>query len=173
MNVVEELKINKVILLLVSNKTYAPFVIDTLRQLEGKKICYVSLNKTCSALKELFVNNNISLSNVVFIDAISQTIQRTPSHAEQCYFISSPGALTELSIVINKFLQHDFDYLIFDSLTNILTYHRQAPVARFIALLTNKIKTTKTKAIIFALSSDENEGVIKESGMFVDRVMEI
>ena len=54
------------------------------------------------------------------------------------------------------------DYLIFDSLTNLLVYESKAPVAKFVASLVNKIKESKTKAVFYALSIKEQEALIKE-----------
>ena len=81
--------------------------------------------------------------------------------------------MTELSLTISKFIKHDFDYLIFDSLTNLLVYESKAPVAKFVASLVNKIKESKTKAVFYALSIKEQEALIKESGMFVDKIIEL
>jgi hypothetical protein len=39
--------------------------------------------------------------------------------------------------------------------------------------LVNKIKESKTRAIFYALSVKEQEALIKESGMFVDKVIEL
>jgi len=115
----------------------------------------------------------ISVKNVVFIDAISQTIKKTPKETDGCYFVSSPSALTELSLTISKFIRHNFDYLIFDSLTNLLIYEKQAPVAKFVSSLTNKIKASKTKAIFYALSINDQETMIQECSMFVDSVIDL
>ena len=64
-------------------------------------------------------------------------------------------------------------HLIFDSLTNLLVYESKAPVAKFVSSLVNKIKESKTKAIFYALSVKEQESLIKESGMFVDKVIDL
>ncbi|MDP6671293.1 MAG: hypothetical protein QGI60_05790, partial [archaeon] len=100
-----------------------------MKKLSGKNVCYVTLNKTAESLKELFKKNGVNVDNVVFIDAISKTFKQVPDQTEGCYFIRSPGALTDLSIRIHKLLEHGFEYLVFDSLTNLLVYEKKAPVA--------------------------------------------
>jgi len=169
----KELSENQTILLIMSSTDYNKEIVDIVKKLPGKNIAYVTLNKTHDSLIELFKKNKIKTEDIVFIDAISKTIKSTPEQSEGVYYVSSPGAMTELSLVISKFFRHNFDYLIFDSLTNLLVYESKAPVAKFVSSLVNKAKESKTKAIFYALSVKEQESLIKESGMFVDKVIEL
>jgi len=169
----KELSSNQNILLLVSSLDYNNEIINTVKGLSKSSICYVTLNKTHSALKETFKKNKINTKNIIFIDAISKTIKKTPKQAENCYFVSSPAALTELSIAINKFLDYGFEYLIFDSLNSLLVYQKKSPITRCISSIVNKIKGSKTKAIFYAMSSDKEKDLIKETSMFVDKVIDL
>lgn len=173
MDIVEKLSESQTILLLAPGVDYNELVVDVIKQLSKKSVCYVTLNKTSDSLKEVFKKNNVNVKNIVFIDAISKTIKKTPDQTEGSYFVSSPGTLTQLSIVINKCLSHNFSYLVFDSVTNLLIYQKKAPVAKFISNIVNNIRATKTKAIFYALSVKEQEALIEESSMFVDRVIDL
>ena len=171
MDIKKELSSNQTVLMIMRSSGYNNDILETMKQLSGKNVCYVTLNKTCDSLKELFEKNKVDIKNVVFIDTISRTIKKAPDQTEHSYFCSSPGALTEISLIISKFLMHNFEYLIFDSLTNLLIYQKKAPVAKFVSNLVNKIKAGKTKAIFYALSVKEQNELIKETGMFVDNVI--
>ena len=173
MDIKKELSQNQTILLIMSSTDYNKEIIGVIKKLNTQNIVYVTLNKTRDSLVELFKKNKINTKNIVFIDAISKMIKNVPDQSEGVYYVSSPGALTELSLVISKFIKHDFDYLIFDSLTNLLIYESKSPVAAFVSSLVNKIKENKTKAIFYALSVKEQETLIKESGMFVDKVIDL
>jgi len=173
MDIKKELSENQTILLIMDSAEYNSEIISIVKKLDGKNIAYVTLNKTKDSLVELFKKNKIKTGNIVFIDAISKTIKSVPEQSDGVYYVSSPGALTELSLVISKFVRHNFDYLIFDSLTNLLVYESKAPVGKFVSSLVNKIKESKTKAIFYALSVKEQESLIKESGMFVDKVIDL
>lgn len=162
---------NKTILILIPSLEYNDQIVDFMKQLTGKSICYVTLNKTYDSLKEVFNNADVNMDKVVFIDAISKTIKSVPDQTRGCYYISSPGALTELSLVISKFLRHDFNYIIFDSLTNLTIYEKKAPVAKFLSILTNKIREKETKALFYALDMDQHQEMIQECSMFVDKVV--
>lgn len=172
-DIARELSDNQTILILMSGVEYNDIIIDMAKKLSGKNVCYVTLNKTFDFLKELFKKKKVNIENIIFIDAISKTIKKVPEQTKGCYYISSPGALTELSLVITKFLKHGFDYLIFDSLTNLVVYSKKEPVAQFLSNIVNKVKDSKTKAVFYALSMKEQEELIKESSMFVDKVIKM
>tara|TARA_Y100000310_G_C20676263_1_gene813256 strand:- start:2453 stop:2977 length:525 start_codon:yes stop_codon:yes gene_type:complete len=150
-NIKEEFSKNQTILLLMSSVEYNDVILDTLKQLEGASISYVSLNKTYPAVKENLKNNGVNTDNIVFIDCISKTVMKRPPQAENCYYISSPGALTEISIAISKFLRHGFNYVIFDSLTSLLVYNtrikkyrvRAQEIKQNLPVLENKLKGIK------------------------------
>jgi len=169
----KELDLNQNILLIVPGTYYNEQAAYIAKQLEGASICYVTLSKTYKSLQESFKKNKIDTKNIIFIDCISQTIVKSPPSEKNCYYVSSPGALTEVSIVIGKFLKHNFNYIIFDSLDSLLVYQKKAPIGKFVSGLVNKIKTTKTKAIFYALSSKEQSELIRNTGMFVDKVIDL
>lgn len=173
MNILKEFSENKTILLIMSSSEYNKEIVDVVKKINNQSIVYVTLNKTYDSLVELFKKKKINTDNIVFIDAISKTIKTAPDQAENVYYISSPGALTELSLAISKFIKHNFDYLIFDSLTNLLIYESKAPVAKFVSSIVNKVKESKTKAVFYALSAKEQELLIKQCGMFVDKVIKL
>lgn len=173
MDIKKELSENQTILLIMPSTDYNKDIVDVVKKLSSKNIAYITLNKTKDSLVELFKKNKVKVENIVFVDAISKTIKSVPDQSEGVYYVSSPGALTELSLVISKFIRHNFEYLIFDSLTNLLVYENKAPVAKFVSSLVNKIKESKTQAIFYALSVKEQEALIKESGMFVDKVIDL
>jgi len=170
MDVKKELASNQTVLLVMPCVEYNGVIVDVIKQLSGN-ICYVTANKTYDALKESFHKNKVNIEKIVFIDTISKTMKKVPDQAESVYYVSSPGALTELSLAVEKFLRHDFDYLIFDSITNLAIYQNKNICAKFITDLVNKVKKTKTKAVFYAVDSEEQRGVIDHAGQIVDSVV--
>ncbi|MBD3309624.1 hypothetical protein GF351_00205 [Candidatus Woesearchaeota archaeon] len=173
MDITKELEENQAILLLVDGSDYNKTITDIAKSLAEKQLCYVTLNKTFKSLKEIFSKKKVKVENVVFVDAISKTIKKTPDQEKGCYYVSSPAAMTETALMISKFLKHKFDYLVFDSLTNLLVYEKKAPVARFVSSLVNKIKSSKTKAVFIAVKIESQSALIEEASMFVDKVIDI
>jgi archaellum biogenesis ATPase FlaH len=169
----EKLSSGQVSLLLMQDADYNTEMIKAIRSLKGKSICYVTTNKTFDSLKEDFKSKKVSIEKTVFVDAISKSFKKVPDSADQVYYVSSPGALTELSLVIGKFLRHEFDYLVFDSLTNLVTYTKESTAIRFVKNLIDKIKKTKTKAIFYCMDIKSQEGLIKQASMSVDKTIKV
>jgi len=171
MGVKKILDSNQAVLLIVPSTDYNKVMIDTLKELSGESICYVTLNKTYDGFVETCKKNKIKMDKIGFIDAISKSFKKSPTDSENVYYISSPGALTELSLVIGKFLEHDFKYFVFDSITNLGIYHKQDICSKFSSSLVNKIKGKQTKAVFYAIGS-RDDSLVKQVGMFVDEVVD-
>ncbi len=168
----KELDKNQTILGVMESEKYNEAIITVPKILASKgTICYVTLNKTSSSLIEIFKKNKINLSNIVFIDAISKSFKKSPNKSDQVYFVSSPGAFTEISLVLSKFLKHKFDYVIFDSVTNLMTYHNKTIINKFLKTLVSNIKKTKSKSLFFTLNIKEHQSLIKQGNMFFDKVI--
>lgn len=172
-SVQKELKDKQTLLLLVPTVEYNHIIVDVAKELAGKKVCYVTLNKTHQSLEEIFKESKVNVKNIIFIDGISKTLKKTPDQTERCFYVSSPGSLTELSITIRKLLAQNFDYLIFDSITTLSIYEKNDVIAKFISSLVNKVKETKTRAVFYAVGKKDGDMVVKESSMFVDNVIEL
>ncbi len=170
----KELSKNSTILLVMSGKKYNTEIVKNVKKLATKNsVCYVTLNKTSDSLKELFEKKKVNLENITFVDCITKSIKNTAQQGYNVYFISSPGALTELSLVITKFMRHKFEYLIFDSLTNMVVYQNQKVVVKFVSSLINKIKDSSTKAVFYGLKGKEQEDLVNKVSTFVDNVLDV
>jgi len=168
-DVKKELTSNQTLLLVMSSVEYNEVIVSSIKKLKGN-ICYVTTNKTFDSLKELFRKKKVNVGNVVFVDAISKSLKKVDEGSEEVYYVSSPGALTELSLAVGKFLKHDFDYLVFDSVTNLAIYNKVPVCAKFIVSLVDKIKKTKTKAIFYGIGGPEDE-IIERTSVYVDKVV--
>lgn len=172
-NIAKELKDNQTVLMLTTGDKYNDAVLEVTKQLANNTLCYVTLNKTHHSLEDTFKKKKISTKNMIFIDAISKSIREMDDQSKNGFFVSSPAALTELSIIISKFLKHEFEYLIFDSISTMSAYQNKNIIVRFITNLANKIKESETKSVFFALDSKEQEDLNKQCGTIVDKVVEI
>jgi hypothetical protein len=171
MDIVKELSGNQTILEYIPSSKYNTVLVTNAKKLAKKSVCYVTISKTFQALDTDFKKKGVDVKNIIFIDAISKSIIKKPDQTDRCYYVTSPSALTELSLVISKFLKHEFDYIVFDSLSNLLVYHKKGPLMKFINNLLNKIKQSKTKAIFYAVSGGETSDLIKECETFVDKAI--
>lgn len=171
MDIKTELNKNKVLLALISSKDYHKEMVKLLKKLDKVSICYVTLNKTAELLREQFKKEKVNVENIIFIDGISQTIKQTPKQTDYCYYVSSPGALEQLSLMIGKFLKHNFHYLIFDSVTSLLVYEKKNPIIKFLSTVINNIQTSQTRAVVCSVLNQEHQDVMQEISMFVNKTI--
>ena len=169
----KELGSSQVILSILSNEYYNESLIKIMKQLENGKICYVTLNKTSESLIRSFKSNRISTKNIFFIDAVTKSVG--PNKAlDNSILISSPYALTELGIAISEILKTKaFGIIIFDSLSTLSIYQKDNKnvTAKFTSQIINKIRSNDNKGVFTCLEDDAGSELIKESSMFVDKVV--
>jgi archaellum biogenesis ATPase FlaH len=161
-------------LILIPSEKYNDIIASIPQMISGSKICYITLNKTYNAIIDLFEGEqNIDLNNFIFIDGITKSISKIENR-DNCYFVSSPQALTELSIVISEFLRYQFDYVIIDSLTTLLIYQKsEQPVIKFLSNIVHKIKENGSRGIFYALNIEDHNLLIQESSMITDKLIDL
>ena len=172
MNLEKELVDNDIILSIFSKNYYNESIYKILSELKGKKICYVSLNKTAENLENAFRLHKLPTNKMFFIDTVSRGIGKN-SEMSNTLYVSSPAALTELSIAITESLRlGKFDVVLFDSLSTLNIYRMENKASqRFTSSVINKIKSSKKQGIFTCLEEDSESDLIKNSFMFVDKVL--
>lgn len=173
MDIEKELAKSQVVLMIAPAAGYDKLVASHLKALSKKTVCYVSLSKTYDSMKEIFKKNRINAGNIVVIDAISKSIRKMPDQTDGCYFVSSPNSLTELEIAVLKVLKHGFQYLVFDSLSTMLFYQKNAPVAKFASAIANNARKNSARALFYTAKSAEQAQMVADVGTFVDKVIDL
>jgi hypothetical protein len=169
MDIEKELSSNNAMLLVLGSLNYSESVMGVINKLSGKNVCFVTLNKTYPAVDEWMIKNRINTKNFAFIDAISKAIQNLKVQAPKCRYVTSPSALTEMSIAISEMVGKGVDYLMFDSISTLLVYNNEKQVEKFISGIVNKARSSETKSMFFIL---ENDKLIQPCSMFMDKVLE-
>lgn len=162
---------NSISLLTAPRANYDEMIFKILKQCNLSLVCYVTLNKASSYLLEELKKHNLNKDNFYFIDGISAML-RDVKEEKNCLFISSPNDLVELSIAINEiFSSKKFEALIFDSLSNLLVYHKnnQQGLSNFFSSLSNLIKRQKMRALFICFKNDEKFPFINENAHFIDK----
>lgn len=172
--VISELKEHSIILAIMG-ESYQQSIKEMVEEVqkEYKKICYITVNKPYIALTQMLKENKADPSKILFIDAITKTVMR-PKTADNCIFISSPAALTELSITVTKTCKNYQPELVFiDSLSSFLVYEKGPPLVKFSHSLINGFRQYGTKAIMVILQEDYDDSLLKDLKMFVDKVIKV
>lgn len=171
MTILEDLESSQTELIILPSNRYLPLVLDFAKQLSGRKVGYVTLNKTCRSLAEDFKKKKIDTSHFIFLDAVSPLINPVVANEQEIY-VENPEELTHLSMGIKVLLEKKCEIIIFDSITSLSIYHEVGKVVKFVSNTLAKIKTTQSKAIFYVLMIPEDGKLIAESGMSFDSVID-
>jgi len=132
------------------------------------------LNKLYNALTKSLKDNSIDIKKFCFVDGVTKTADPSAKSDGNVKYVSSPSALTQLSVMtIADCKEHKPECVLFDSLSTLLIYQKGDVVTQFIHSLTGKIRTFGCVGIFTALEGDIGSDLIKEMGMFVDKVIRL
>ncbi len=172
MNLKEELLKNKTVMILLPEKKPNKSIAE-IKQLSKKRVCYVTFNKTHEALKEEFISKNVEIENIIFIDAISTKLKSVPDQTDGCYFMGSPTSLKDISVMVSRCIRHKFDYIIIDSLTDILAYKNKDSIKKFFSEIVNNVKRSTAKVIFYTTATKKIQNLNQELEKLVDKVISL
>jgi hypothetical protein len=172
MNLKEILENNQVLLVVLPNNDYSENLVKCLKCCKEKKIGYVTTNKGYWALNNYFEKEKINTNSMFFIDCVSKTIG-TPKIAKNCTFISSPNALTELSIACKGLIKLNVPLIVIDSLSTLAIYKKSSTLIKFVHDLTNKARESSTKLVWLISDKDRKTPLFQNLGMIVDNTVEM
>lgn len=169
MKAVEAINKNQVVLLVFKSNT-SETLLDLCKNFSKNNHLGIilSANPARFMLQKL-KNAHIDSSKIFFIDCISK--ERPKS--ENIIYISSPAALTELSLAISSLLKSGgIDIIILDNLSTLLIYNRDIVLVRFLHDLVGKVRNSGKKLVINTLAKD-NQGSLASLPLFCDVVIEV
>lgn len=174
-NISATIKSNQIIVFVVSPKDFSKQLQDITKAMaETKKaICYVSLNKPYKIIQGSLEKAGIPVEKMYFVDAVSSKVGSVKP-GKTVLMVSSPNALTELSIAINKGVEMwKADTVLFDSLSTLLVYEGASSVLRFVHSVINALRVKGLSCVFTVLKQDLKEELAKDLGMFADKVEEL
>lgn len=148
------------------------------------KCIYISIRNPSNYLIEIFKSFGINLSNILFIDVISQYVYvsspeilvsskvKIEEKLENVIMLNSPFNLTELGILFleisSSFKETRNVFIVFDSLDSILLYVDREKFLKFFHFFVSKLKMFKTLGIF--IFSKEKESIIEDIKYLVDEI---
>ena len=166
----KEIKDNDILVFVIPNKDYSDSLEEIVKTLSKmyNKICYISLNKPHNSLLKTFEEGGMDTEKFLFIDAVGKG-----SNEKNVIYVSSPKALTELSITINKVISGGLiDSSLFDSLSTLLVYEEASTVIKFSHSIISTFRNKGVKAVLTCLEGDVKSELIKDLSMFADKIVE-
>lgn len=164
------LKKNKNVVFLCRNTDPLEFTSELLKTIDKKsRVLYVSVNKPCSILTELFKKEKIDYSKWFFIDCISSSMLSAEFPSKQCLYLASPSSLVDLAVEINERIESS-DLILFDSVSSLLYYNDYVSVLRLLNTLMANIRKSKNKGA-YLLSYDVKKEVMEDLALFADELV--
>jgi hypothetical protein len=166
-------KKGKVILLLIPSNKYSPLICKYLKKMKVSSAGYITVNKGYDVVQDLLKRSRIDTKHFFFIDCVTKTITQ-PQKASNCFFVSSPLALTEISLAVKNLTRNKPQALVIDSLSNLLVYHLPKNLASFVYDLIDKVRqNTNTFLVMSMAKEDKGSEFFKMIGLKVDKVLEL
>lgn len=175
MDLSTEIRGNSILLLIVTKEAYHQQSIHIVKAMteHTKKSCYVCINSPYNFVVDSMKKNNIPLDRFFFIDTLTRNVQEASS-TDNCIFVSSPSALTEISLALSKALNEvHCDGALFDTISSLMIYQNAHTIVQFTHNILTKLRISNGKAIFIALKDDINSELIKDLYMFVDKVVDL
>ncbi len=162
--------------IVIPNDSYTEGILEVSKQASDSydRICYVSLNKLFKSLIKSLQYKDVNVEKFYFVDAITKSALPDIKDEANSTFIPSASSLRELGIAINGALNRKvYDCMIFDSLSTLQIYNREDIVVEFVHSLIGRIRLSDCVSIFSCLEGDTKTGMIKNMGMFVDRMVHL
>jgi len=170
-NLLQKIKENRNTVIISKSLQQAQVAIDLHKVLSKKfkKIGVVMLHKSSSALLEELEKAKVNCSNYCFIDCESK---RDAGGIKECLHVSSPAALTELALSIEKMKKnYQPNLLILDNISSLLIYNNEALVLKFLHSVMQKVRQTKSRAVYLILEEGK-KSFISDLSLFADMIIE-
>ncbi len=168
-----EIDKNKILTFIIPNALYPTDSLSIIKAASEAvpKCIFVTVNKPYYSLIENLKKNNINTDGFFFIDASEEGEAVSGENFEK---IKNPSDITELMLSIEKALQSRKHFgLIFDSVSTLLTYHKEDMISRFAHKLVNKLRKHNVKGIIICTKEDTDTELMKNLNMIADYSVDI
>ncbi|MBN2368744.1 hypothetical protein JXC34_07005 [Candidatus Woesearchaeota archaeon] len=172
MDLSTELKENQILLITFQGISSEKRIMDLLIGIRTltHKIGYVSVTKPHKQILDFLHKARFNKDEVIIVDTISVS-KRQFQKEYHCIFVSSPGALTEIRVAFSSLIrERNREIVLFDSLSDLLDYQDLTTVSRFANNLISKARL-EGKKLVFLLSIDKSEGLVRTMSMLVDKVI--
>jgi hypothetical protein len=146
-------------------------VLENMSFLSTNKVCYITLKKTYGFLENVFKRHDVNVKHFSFIDVISKVLMHAPDKAGNCLYLF-PYFTDDFWNSIVDFAGKS-DYVVFDSLTNLLAYRGNKEVLQMVKVFLEKMKSKKVKVIFYAMSNVGHDDLIRNMEALFDKVIKI
>lgn len=173
MNLDSQINNNDILLVTTPYIQYKKRLLEILKTTsKSRSVCYVSLNRSYSAIIEMMEDNGIKPDNFQFIDCISKTVHK-PKPSKNVFFADSPNALVDISVNITEAMNKGSSILVFNSITTLLVYHNAQTATKFILNLITKMKQMNKKALFLYMKDQKSDDLLQTLSQSSDLIVDL
>lgn len=138
---------------------------------------YVTLNRSCCRLEDIFSREGIPTDNIFFVDAVSRITGSCSEEKVNHSFVADPHNLSGLNISIFRSLEglgeENRRFLILDCLSSLLIYNKSQQISRFLHSFTAEIRPWNLNGVIVSIEGEFKPDAVRTFSGFCDEVIEI
>lgn len=157
------MRVPSTLLLSMENSDYNSHLVAVMKTFLHRRkgdAVYVTFSKPAQSLADLFEPLDCR-NRLLFLDVVS-THMGEKAELENAFFVSFPGDLTGLMVVLSRMLKmHNFRFLFLDSLSSLLLYNDERTSTRFLHALSAMCKKSSLHLVL--LSSEDVPGTFQNS----------
>jgi len=167
---------NRIVLLLADSRRLKQTNTAAIKELtsNGYSVMLVSVTLPNIVIRRTYEAAGIDMSKIFVVDAVTKysggpTVQDDP----HCRYISNPGNLTDIGIVVTeglKTLPGDKKCLFFDDISTMLLYSPSVTISKFIHFITNKLRLFDVTGVFLAVEKGLDPALLTQISTFADLV---
>jgi hypothetical protein len=137
---------------------------------------FITVNQPYKAIKNVLSKNKIKTDKLFFIDCITKTAVEKAEKSDDCLYISSPSALTELGMSVTEALstlKGDNKFVFIDSLGTFLIYNSSGSISKFSHFLITKMSIMGVDGIFMSVEKEMDAKLITELQSFCQKTIRL
>ncbi|HTY15469.1 MAG TPA: hypothetical protein VMC42_07150 [Methanoregulaceae archaeon] len=175
---IKTLEESRIVLLLAESRKLRQVNLDVMREMTTNDYSVILLSVTLPnmVIRRTYTAAGINLSQVHVVDAVTKYSGGPVDSADtQCHYISNPGNLTDIGIVITELLKtvpSQKKCLFFDDVSTMLLYSPSVTISKFIHFMTNKLRLYDVSGVLLAVEKGLDPALVTQLSTFADLVVQ-
>lgn len=177
-NALKELSGHSTVLVICSAQKMIDGTVDVISELLKTHDAgvFITVNQPYKAIDRILRERRIETDKLFFVDCITKTATEKAEKADNCLYISSPSALTEIGIAITEALEKlrgENKFVFIDSLGTFLIYNSSGSISKFSHFLITKISILGVDGIFMFVEKEMDEKLIAELESFSQKTIKL
>ena len=137
---------------------------------------FITVNQPYNAIKKVLDKNNVDAKRLFFIDCITKMAVQKSEKSDDCLYISSPSALTELGMSVTEALsavKGKNKFVFIDSLGTFLIYNSSGSISKFSHFLITKMSIMGVDGIFMSVEKEMDQKLISDLQSFCQKTIRL